>query len=527
MSAPILLFDEDNSHFYQCHPEVDMTVAGLERLVDGYADAMAGRPGGLVFCANVQRALFDSKVWEPLWRDYDPQGGDDQPCLMHLSPAGRRFAPGSHRNWVHHLQLLAARGIDHLGTWLARSRARGLEAWLSMRMNDCHHNPAPAAFWHPDFWRRHPETHRAAHRDEGWFETAYDYAAPGVVEHHLALLRELTERFDADGLLLDWVRWVHHFRPGHERRGAGILTAVMREARRLIRLQAERLGRPVRLGVRLPADLAAADALGYDVATWAAEDLVDDVILAPFFEQAAFDWRIGLWRAVLGPQVRIHCQPERTQRAFPAAGERGKVSDHRLLYGGAASALQRGTDGIYLFNECYREGNPGCPVNRAFPGQLAELLRGAADPAWLAERPRRHSVSYHQIQAYGSPAGTPLPVRLSRAPDHWEFARYRDCIPLSIPLGPVPRSAPVRLLIGLSEEAAALAEGDFTLWINSRPGAVACQAGAAPRGGLPPVAVKVLAWELARELLHDDSNLIELLPPNRPGAIVWAELAVG
>jgi hypothetical protein len=94
-----------------------MSVAGLHRLVDTYADGMAGRPGGLVFCANVQRALYASTVWEPLWADYDPAGPDDQPCLRHLPPSARGFQSGGHRNWVHHLKLLADRGIDHHAVW--------------------------------------------------------------------------------------------------------------------------------------------------------------------------------------------------------------------------------------------------------------------------------------------------------------------------------------------------------------------------------------------------------------------------
>ncbi len=523
-SAPILLFDEDNSHFYQCHPAEDMTIDGLRRLVDTYADGLAGRPAGLVFCANVQRALFDSQMWEPLWADYDPDGPDDQPCLRHLAPAACGFQPGGHRNWVHNLQLLAKRGIDHPAVWLARARERGCEAWLSVRMNDCHHNPHAEAFWHSSFWRQHPETHRAAHRDEGWFETAFDYAAPGVAEHHLRLIAELTGRYDADGLLIDWVRWVMHFRPGHERRGATILTGVMREIRRLTAAQATRTGHAVRVGVRLPADLAAADALGYDVATWAREGLVDDVILAPFFEQAAFDWRVSLWRAVLGDGVRIHCQPERVQRAFPAAGERGKLYDVGLLYAGAASALHRGADGIYLFNECYREGNPGCSVNRADPDALRDILRIPADPAALARVTRRHTVSYHQCQAYGSPSGAVLPINLSCAADHWEFARYRDCIPLAFHCGSVPAGARIRLIIGLSTEAVALGASDLRLWIN---GADGVQPATAPTDlGLPPVAAAVLCWDVPRELVHDDVNIMELLPPGSPGTIVWAELQV-
>lgn len=52
-----LYINEDNHHFYGHHPPEDMSVEGIRRLVDFYAEGT--QVAGILFCVNVQRALFD------------------------------------------------------------------------------------------------------------------------------------------------------------------------------------------------------------------------------------------------------------------------------------------------------------------------------------------------------------------------------------------------------------------------------------------------------------------------------------
>ncbi len=346
-----LWVNEDNAHFYDEHPHASMTEAGVRALVDRYA--LGSGVAGLILCVNVQRALFDSRVWEPLYHGYDPDGPDDQPLLRSLSPEAASMTPGQRgRHWVHSLWLLKHRGVDHPAVWLDQCRRRSVAGWLTVRMNDCHHNDDEEAFWHSSLWKTRPDLRRVGHRDGDWFESALDFGKPEVVEHYMALIGELFERYDFDGIELDWMRWVRHFRPGHEQAGSAVLTDIMRRTRHLAEAAARRRGRPVHIGVRLPSDPQAAIALGYDVVTWGREQLVDQVVLCPFFEQAEFDWPLGLWRALLGERVAILCQPEAAVRPYPEAGRSELLRDYAFLYGSAASARRRGADGIYLFNEC-------------------------------------------------------------------------------------------------------------------------------------------------------------------------------
>jgi hypothetical protein len=518
--------NEDNAHFYDCHPPQDMSVAGLQKLVDAWLTPPSN-VAGMLFCTNVQRALFDSRAWEPLYHDYDPQRPiEQQPQFAFLPPRGQDLTPNVRgRYWVHQLWLLKQRGVNHLQVWIDRCRFHGAQGWLSMRMNDCHHNPQAQAFWHSTLWKMRPDLHRARYRDEGWFETAFDYGKPEVVEHHLSLLRELCERFDLDGLELDWNRWVLHFAPGHEKQGASILTRVVAEARLHTQGAARRLGHPVALGVRLPSDAQACLDLGYDIIEWARGGLVDQVTLAPFFEQAMFDWPVELWRGIFGDKVRLLCQPECVMRAFPQAGPQGHILDYGLLYGGASAALECGTDGVYLFNECYRENEPAGGLSSRFPGVLDHLRRDVGDSDALARLPRRYPLSYAQVVGPGRPSGSVLPIALTRAKGHWEFGRYGNFIPLRLPFGAAPGAGQrVRLELGFDAQTPPLAPEAIAAWFN----AARLEAPAAPLEGLilpgPEVVAQRLAFEVPAAMVRPGVNVAELVVPELSGKLTWAEL---
>jgi hypothetical protein len=252
-----------------------MSVEGLHRLVDFYAAGT--QVAGVLFCVNVQRALFDSHVWETFWDGYDPALGEGQPALKRT-------------HGVRNHLLLRERGLDQHAVWLERCRHHGIEGWLTMRMNDCHglkeymvHEQGLQGgdvcrddwtiHWPSQFWREHPELRRAPYRFERSWEGAFDYGKAEVREHHLALIRELFERYDMFGLEMDWMRWGMYFAPGYEQAGRPLLTEFVREVRRLAGACEKRVGHRVRLAHRLPANPESCLALGFDPITWAREGL--------------------------------------------------------------------------------------------------------------------------------------------------------------------------------------------------------------------------------------------------------------
>jgi len=510
-----IYFNQDNHHFYGSHPAEDMTEEGVDRLVDFYAQGT--QLAGLLFCVNVQRALFPSKTWERFWDGYDPEKGENQPA--------------AHRtHGVHNLWLLQQRGVDQFERWLARSKHHGIEGWLSMRMNDSHglveharQDPLPHALeeWPSNFWREHPELRRAPYRWERSWEGSFDYGQKVVRDHHLNLLRELFERYDMFGLELDWMRWGMMFAPGHEEAGRELLNNFVREVRKLADAAEMRLGHPIQLAHRLPADPQSCMALGYDPITWAHEGLAHMVTLSAFCAATHFDYAIDIWRSMLGGKVKLLAQVE---NAVYTSGQ--SVLSHEFLYGSAASSFQRKADGIYLFNECYRESD-----EREL---LLEELNQAGDLETLRKINRRHAFTHPQVCAPGEPRRSLLPITLRHTNRDEDFSRWDKNISLRIGLGPKPQSGRAILRLGFSADAPDMSAVEMR--VNTKPVAPCQPVCWESRGDdwarrvttlsteMPPSATAAYWYEIPVAVLHDGINVVEFEPPDANGNLEWAEI---
>lgn len=528
MSKRIYL-NQDDGAFMRDHPLEDMTVEGIQRVVDYYAQG--DQLAGLAFCVNMQRALFDSKAWETLIDDYDPTLGDDQPAL--------------HARETRGMLRLRQNGVDQFKVWVDRARHHGVEAFLTMRMNDCHGLEGNGDYWGghrkkggeqpyfsrhaAKFWRDHPELRRAPYRYERSFESAFDYARPEVRKRQLSLIAELFERYDMDGLELDWMRWVFMFAPGGEHRGQAILTAFIEEVGALKKNAEKRLGHPILLRHRIPADPWTCLQLGFDVGAWADRGLADHIVLSNFGLAADFDYQIPLWRRLVGKHTKILALVEPRVMARPGVA----VTSYHFLYAAAAAALQRGADGVYLFNECYRESSGKNP-ERAL---LSDMLNRIGDLDTMDAIVRRYAISYPALRAPGESTGNVLPVPLANDAIGWGSGRWAENITLRLPLGRIDRDATYVLCLGFSADAPQDALKHLAVRINTVPmTAVAepafedCTAEAFPKETHPRHHAQVawtLCYEAPGEALQDDVNVIEFEPPPfLPGTLQWAEFVV-
>ena len=83
--------NEDNSHYFFTRAGKKLDAATVASFVDQYANTQVRE---LMFSANSMRTSFASKVWDPIWKDYDPKGADDQPLFASTPAAGRKGARG-------------------------------------------------------------------------------------------------------------------------------------------------------------------------------------------------------------------------------------------------------------------------------------------------------------------------------------------------------------------------------------------------------------------------------------------------
>ena len=511
---PGICLNEDIAHFYATHPHEDMTAEGCEALVDFYAqfeDISA-----LMFCANVQRALFNSRAWERVYDGYDPDAGPDQPVLQWLEdPLDRELTPGSQgRYWIHNLQLLERRGVDHVERWLARCRQRGIEGWLSVRMNDLHFNHIPGAFWHCTFWRERPDLW-VVPGDEAGAGRAYNYGKREVREHHLALIRELLERYDLDGIELDWIRTPPYFPPGTEEENGQVLTAFTGEVRDLANAAASRLGHPVKVGARLPTRMDSGRHLGLDGLAWAREGIVDQLVLSSLVAVIEFDMPVAEWKQSLGDlPVSVVAQFGTCSYSFPGSSAHGAdaqiQSTPEYLRGAAAAAFDQGADSVYLFNHCYFESEHGRR------DRLCRILESIGSTEALAGKPRRHAITYPEITAAGESDFAALPVDLSAT----------DSAVFELPVGAPEEGAPwSAVVLGFDRDGDSPHPQDLAVSVNG----VACRYLAVVSPGEPPADLPYIAdprmsFVIPSGTLEAGRNRVEVSCASGRGVIVWCEI---
>lgn len=333
VASPVLVFNEDDSHFFGNPPE-KMTETGLLEYLD---EVVA--PGAVThffMCPNAMRANFDSKAFEPIWKA--------------IGEPGRK--PG----WGVKAKMLHDRGVDPYAVWVKGCRERRVSPWISMRMNDVHNVHDPSFCSLSTFWLKHPEFRRepgATVRNGGqWTCWALDYSHPEVRAYSLAFVKELLERYDVDGIECDWMRFPEHLPPGRERECSPCLDAFMRDVRQAANQAAKRRGHPVLVGARVDSDPVAALRRGTDAFAWAREGSVDWIVPCNFFASVDFELPYADWR-------RRMDEANAKVRVIPGADSGvllpGKRWCRRLLtldeYCGWADRMYaQGAEGVYLFN---------------------------------------------------------------------------------------------------------------------------------------------------------------------------------
>ena len=487
-----IALNEDDSHFFFSRTPEQMTEAGVDAWVDTYVGTQVRE---LMLCTNAMRCNVSGMAKQAIYDGFDPNAGDEQPYFAGVAPAERAGV----RRWAINALLLHQRGIDPYARWIAGCRSAGISPWISMRMNDVHNVDRLDHPLHDRFWREHPEFLRVPWRFVSWPDRAFDYGRPEVREYQMAFVRQLIDRYDVDGLELDWMRFGYHFWPGHEAEGCAQLTEFTAEVRRLLDARARELGHPIRLAARVPSRPDTACGLGMNAVTWARGGLVDLLVITPFWETIETDMPVELWKELLaGTSTLLAAGLELNVRPYPGAAS--QVNTLETVRGAAASLLDRGADRLYLFN--YMD----CDTAMESQEEYHQVLREAGSLETMAGKVRRHVVTYPDVCAPGEAraaalAGTHPPRGLA------EFRLATGPAPLPAHPPQVPRGGPP-------------ADGDLQVRVNGE----ACAAA----GPMEAPAGPTHAWIIPSGVLHRGYNVVEAR--NASGVeqrIVWVEVGVG
>jgi len=252
----------------------------------------------------------------------------------------------------------------------------------------------------------------------------------------MAFVRELLERYDPDGLELDWMRFGYHLTPGRAREESGILSDFVREVRSLTTHWSKKRGHPILLGVRAPAHPDAASGLGMDAIIWAKEGLVDLIVPCPFWTSSDFDIPVELWHQRLENSAKhVVIAPGLEHNARPWPGGAAVANDLAAARGFAASAYHRGAHSLYLFNWMDSQTRP------IAESKYALLLRDGLSRQVVQSSPRRHLVCFRDTVPPGFPNGSQLPVDVSEGQD------------FQIHIGTKPKAGKIWAIVGLAQRA--------------------------------------------------------------------------
>jgi len=442
-----IMFNEGSESQYFAVPAGKMTTAHLERIVESLRGSQVRV---FILCVAGKKTIFPSRVWEPFWEGFDPNQGMDQP-----------FMAGTNDPWFYRLAAnllaLVSKGIDPVAHTLACARRAGMEAWVSIRMNDGHARGLPNHPLNSRFYSEHPQYLTTGNT----LGPAWDYAQRPVQDHFMALIQEILERYDIDGLELDWLRSPNHFRDGEFARGRALLSGWVGEVREAVRAAAQKGRRLIVLCTRVPARPDVARGIGLDAVNWARRGLIDRLVVGPYKGTTDFDVPVEKWNRLLaGTGVPVTVSLEHVVSFYPGApncwGERWCMTGEQLR-GAAAGALHRGSDGIYLFNQMER------------PFAQPELFRELGGLRTLRHKDRDHLQTWVNPEIPGKPLRHALP-RIVPSGGAASFRLYT---------GPRPsRGAVVTLFVTLSGFDSAELER-LRATVNSEP-AVAQAAGPSP-----------------------------------------------
>jgi len=274
--------------------------------------------------------------------------------------AKRANWPPANRMWIENLERFYAAGVDPYGVILRRARERGLERLITFRMNDAHAG-GEDSFLRCALWVEHPE-----------YRLGYglDFGRREVRDYTLALIREVVERYDCEGVELDFNRFPTYFKNDQPDKSAK-LNEVVKRARAILDDVGRKRGKRLVLAARVPSNMAKCDEIGCDAATWAARGWIDFLTVSEMM-LVRYDLPIRPWKDRIR-NIPIYGSIEST------AGEEIEKYLTAADYRRAARHLWRdGADGIYLFN--FIMSREVGPTSREPP---FEVLTQLGDPQYL------------------------------------------------------------------------------------------------------------------------------------------------
>ena len=277
--------------------------------------------------------------------------------------AERKNWPAEHQQWIASLEEFEAQGIDPYAEMLLEAKRRGREALITIRMNDAHQGDE-TSFLRAQFWVDHPDLRLR--------ENGLDFAHQEVRDYMFGIIREAGERYDCDGLEMDFNRFPYYFRRQDTTSDSvALINGLVERVRRMADELGRRRGKRLIVAARVPSGYEDCLKMGCDPVTWAKRGWIDFLSVAEML-LVRYDLPIKPWKERI-TSIPVYGSIEPT--TGPDISQYLSAADFRRA---ARHLWKDGADGMYLFNFImYREHGA---ASREPP---FEVLSQIGDPATL------------------------------------------------------------------------------------------------------------------------------------------------
>ncbi|GGG88148.1 hypothetical protein GCM10007415_22640 [Parapedobacter pyrenivorans] len=366
----------------------DEIVYTLRNYIDEYAKTQVTT---ILYNVNYQRAAYDSKVMTPYWD----------------LPAGVTAT-----SWALPHAKLRKKQVDPFEVCIKRTREQNMSPWLSIRMNDHHYWDDSTKL--SSFILEHPEYML--------YPTAFmNYGKKEVRDFYLALISEALDKYDVDGIELDWIRTQTLFKDGTQQDWIAIVNDFMRQARELVNQKAAKRGHPIRIATRVLSTPEISESYGLDGVAWVKNGWTDMLIPANWHNPTNFDIPLELWRKLIGPNHDYVLAPSADMYYSCQRDPYGKTFrfDLESMRGFALSAFNRGADAIYLFNHFNRRDYDRKVIESDGStykiNDRTAILTEIGSAETVNSTPRRHPLTYPSPAGRNKETASLLPVDLTAA----------------------------------------------------------------------------------------------------------------
>ena len=182
------------------------------------------------------------------------------------------------------MKALLEQGTDPLRISCDFVREHGMEIFWSFRMDDEHASWVPAQ--RSQYINDHPGyllgTADNPPPRGPW--CGVDYAVPEVRDRVFRTTEDVCRRYDIDGIELDFFRQLICFKKRAwdepmEQADCDMMTDLLRRLRTMMDQIGSQRGRPLLISVRVPDSVEYCKQLGFDLATWLRDDLIDIMVV--------------------------------------------------------------------------------------------------------------------------------------------------------------------------------------------------------------------------------------------------------